>query len=311
MLQQDFRPSICLREFFTNLQNFDVDGQFIVEVKKEIFEACSNVTAVCFRLNRNVDSLESDLLLELENLVIFQFEDTNVQYLHEDFFKNNLKLQNIYLNHNSLKVINVDFSPLKSIKTLSMFGNPCIGVGFDANNPRSPSLANVTAEIKEHCNNITNPNVLSTTPPPVETSNELRLANIESALEAAEDGSKAVADMLEQESEKLEKLFNEVKKNFDEKFKDSTSLQPIIKNVTNDYKKISEIQEKFKESLKNSELNFAEIKAQLDTIKELEKKNENFRESIDQSENLMLAIYTVQLVTIAFAVYITVYFKFN
>lgn len=298
---------IC--KFMTNIREFDIYGHKIIEVNKELFEGCNNVTSVTIE-NSKIESIASDFLSNLENLQSFAFKNTKVQFLHEDFFKNNLKLKNIILMENVLKVINVDFTPLKSIENLSLFGNLCTSVGFSVNNPRSPSLSNVSAEIKEKCNNNTNPNVLSTTPA-IETSNELRLVEIEIALEVAEDGSKGVDELLQQESLKIEKLFQEVKKNFEEKFKDSSNLQPTIKNITDEYKKIYKIQEQFKESSKNSENNFAEINAQFDSIQKLEEQNQNFRESIDHSENMMLGIFALQLCLIAYAVYITVYFKFN
>lgn len=297
-------------DHFENLKKFDMAGESVVEFTNEIFFGCKNISEVIIK-NSKINSINFDLLTNLEDLKIFHLENTKVEYIHEDFFKNNVNLKKITLDRNQLKVIDVIFSLFDKLELLSVLTNPCISLAYSKDDPRSPPLTNMTAEINNHCNNNTNLNVLSTTPPLVESSIEQRLNELEIALSKAEDATKVTADLIQQSITKVTNGISKIREGQEEHKKSLDKLKPSVDNITKEYEIINQIGASFKNYTQRIMLNFQKTENSLDSIKDLEKQNTAFRKDIEHTENLMWGLFAVQCVTIAFAVYITVYVKFN
>jgi hypothetical protein len=299
--------NVC--KYFDNLKKFDICGEMIEEIQSDIFDGCKNITEVLIKSSR-IKSIDSNFVSSLTSLQVFTMENTKVEFIHQDFFKNNLNLKKLNLDRNQLKVIDVDFDLLPALEALSVLANPCISSAYSKNDPRSPTLIGVIIEIGNKCNNNTNPNVLSTTPPPVESSVEQRIINLEIKLDKTEEAEKNTSATIQESTKKMQEKIEKIKKDHEEFKINFNKFEPTVNNIKAEYGKINEIGDTFRKNSQKISINYQNLETSLDSIKELKKQNQSFKKDIEHTEKLMWGIFAVQIVTIAFAVYFTVYVKF-
>lgn len=292
--------NIC--KFFNNLKKFDLHGGSILEIKKETFNGCDLITEIVISSSR-LTSLEQNLLADMPKLEVFALKYTKIEYLHEDFFKNNLKLKKLELDENQLRVINSNFDPLTSLTTLSVLSNPCVNLAH-LREGSELSLTDVIEAIKRLCNNNTNPNVLSTTPA-TETSDYLRLDRIENLL--APNPGKDIDEKIQKLISQKDLQIDELKESHQEYQKSFEPIFQDVKNINEKLENISNIHNNLFKSSEKVQTNFRNIDSNLNSIESLEKQIEEFRDNVDDSERIMWGLFAVQIMTLAFAFFITVH----
>lgn len=256
----------------------------------------------------NFSILNSDLFSGVPNLQKVMIIDSKIENIPKDIFNNNLKLNSIKFDNNKLKIIEFELlqEQKNNLKQFSFLNNPCINKAYKSDDSRSPSLNAVINEITQKCRES------SVTPAPLEESpNEQRIQILEVKVEdfeeirknlviQMEDGVKKMNGTLLMTSIKLELLSDQLKEF--KKYVES-NLTVEVSNVKTKYDKLTSdsrgISEKSEEMLKDLQKTLA-----------IKSENQELRSKIDYNERLLIATFALQLVTVAFAVMITVYVKF-
>lgn len=138
---------------FPNLEKFVVGYEDrnlgLKLLKRDNFRDMSLLWYLDFSFN-NIDTIDEDTFQDLPNLKYFIIANNKLKMLHcnlfekntklvhvnansnqleflqGDLFKKNLLLEEAFFQNNILKVIYIDFSPLKQIKKIELQGNICI-----------------------------------------------------------------------------------------------------------------------------------------------------------------------------------------
>jgi hypothetical protein len=302
-----YLPSkICTH--FPNIKKIDIYAKKLVEITKEIFDGCSKLETVYLRY-LNFQNVSADLFSGVPTLQKVMIIDSKIENLPQDLFKNNPNLNFIKFDNNLLKIVDFELTQdqKSKLKTFSFLNNPCISKAYKSDDFRSPKLTSVIDEISTKCRNNSAP-----TPAPLEDSpNEQRIQILELKVEDLEeirkgllvqiqDGVKKVNDNLEISKMKVEIVNNKLT---DFKTLVTTNLTDEVNNVKTKYQKLAsdakEISDKSDKMLKN-----------LQETLDIRKEHQELRSDIDHNESLLIATFALQMVTVAFAVMITIYVKF-
>lgn len=294
---------------FPNITKFDIYAKSIVEVSKNIFEGCSKLQTIHFKY-LNLTTLNADLFSGTPTLQNVMFYDSFLEYLPKDLFKNNENIVSIKFDNNNLKVVELELSEtqISKIKDFSFLTNRCISKGYKSSDYRSPTLSSVIQELAQECRNNSTP----TPTPLVENPNEQRIQILEKKVEKFDEIGKNLMEEIENTYQKLSDSLNKTKfeigylkynlNNFTDYIK--TNLSVEVEGVKANYEKFNSDTQKITDKTD-------EMMEKIQETLKLKTENAELQSKIDHNGNLLIATFAVQMVTVAFAVAITIYLKFS
>ncbi|CAG9797069.1 unnamed protein product [Chironomus riparius] len=285
----------------TKLTKFDIYGTTISELKKEIFEDCTDLKKIVIKYVK-LKTLEEDLFTKVDNLESFVLGFTHVEILPQKLFANNQKLKFLDLSFNKLKQITTEFP--NTLTMLSLMNNDCIDGHYDS---RSLSGSTTIDKLVKDTYRKCAPNKTSINSN--ETSYEaIRASIIEDQISENENKLNA----LEADIENLEvKMTNKIEENLRtlKAFKSDTSdkIDNIKKEITGFEKTSKDQSEKFMTSKNKLDKDLSNINLKLEKNEDLKRMSGDLRAEINRNENLLVTLFCFQLVMIAAAIFFGVY----
>jgi Leucine-rich repeat (LRR) protein len=281
--------NIC--QHFTNLIKFDIYGSQIKELNGNIFKGCDKIKKVVMKYAK-VKTIEENFLAELKALSSLTMTFTSIEVIPKSFFANNPQLSNLEMSYNKFKIFAADFPD--NITSVSMVNNECIDAQFDSRSPRSMSLADFRKKLYLNCIDAS-----ATTPRPTDD-NDLKFTEIENKISKLETKLKSLETELEDDVNevKTKQEFSQIRMKTLELT--SSNQDGALKSHIEKYtKSISELTDKIR---------LANIK--LDETKNFESENSKTRAELNKNGNILIGLFVVQLITIAFIIFSVVYLKF-
>lgn len=298
--------------FFVNLTKIDLYSKNVVEINKDIFDGCTKLESIYFRY-LNISTIDEDFFSNLTTLKEVSISNSNIETLPKNLFKNNPNLASIVLSANKLKVIEIELTQEQKnkMKKFVAYENICINDGFRSDDIRSPSLSSVLKDITEKCKAKSNAdNEKSTTEIPREDPQEQRIVIIERKIDDLNNERRTIVDKIqttlfsinvkiELNNLKVKALSSDTEQL--KKFVDSNVTAELTK-TRNDYETLFQSINKVNEKTRSMEV-------KLDDNLNLKDENEELRTNISHNKNLVIATFCIQIFTVAFAIFISVYFK--
>lgn len=298
-------------DYFVNLTKIDLYSKNIAELNKNMFEGCTKLETIYFRY-LNASTIDEDFFSNLTNLKEISITTSNIETLPKNLFKNNPNLVTIILNANKLKVIEIELTQdqKNKIKKFLVFENNCINEGFRSDDSRSPPLSLVLKNMTEKCKVRSETDVDTTTELPRDDSQEQRIVMIEKRIEDLNNARRMTVDKIQNTlfrlnleiatnamkctalSSDTEKLKSFINSNL------TAEVTKTIENYENLFKTINKVNEKTRS-----------MEVKMDENLNLKDENEELRADNSHNKNLLIAIFCIQMLTIAFAVFISIYFK--
>lgn len=289
---------------FKNLKQFDINGQRVMEITRNILDGCPNIVSFIVR-NSRIKVIDVNLLENVKLLEHFTLDTTLVEYLPENFFKNNKKLKEVVMNGNKLKVINVIF-PL-TLTMLRLFSNQCINDGHISTDARSTPLSVLIEEIKNSCNDQTNITQLSTTQK-IDTGNEQVIKLLEEKMNELYGYLASI---------QMSSTFTLLRMNrhsaitrAEFKLLDEPEYSLDTSDIRGQFENLKIKHETIERSLTDAILFCHQLETELRDFETLREVYNNFHEN-NTIENYMNIIFCIQILIIAFAAYITNFFFKN
>lgn len=137
-----------------NLSNLDLLNHKIKFLPEDVFLDLKKLTNL--RLNGNqIEKLPKNIFSENLILNFVSFGDNRLTHLDEEIFKNNLHLEWIRFYDNKLKIIAVNFTQLRFIKTIDLRKNACVdhyfGDGQLPTGTKAESVEDLQYVISDYC----------------------------------------------------------------------------------------------------------------------------------------------------------------
>lgn len=296
-------------DHFVNLTKIDLYSKNVLEIKKEMFEGCTKIESIYLRY-LNISTIDEDFFSNLTNLKEVSISNSNLETLPKDLFKNNPNLVSVSFNANKLKVIKIEFTQEQrnNMEKFTAYENICINAGFRADDLRSPSFASVLKNITEKCGDTDNKE--PTTEAPREDPQEQRIVMIERKIDDLTSARRGIVDKIQST---LFRLNLEIAGN-DMKYRalssDTEKLKKFIdSNMTVEVTKTREDYEKVFTSINKVVEKTRSMEIKMDESLNLKDENEELKTDNAHNKNLLIATFCIQILTIAFAIFISVYFK--
>jgi hypothetical protein len=118
---KDVPTGACL--VFENLVKFDVNGQYVDDLSRTIFDGCIKVQQVKIMYTK-MREFDEKLLYDLVSLESLMISESSLEHLQRDFLKNNRVLKTLDLSYNKLTSISTIIPP--SVMNINLYNNPCI-----------------------------------------------------------------------------------------------------------------------------------------------------------------------------------------
>lgn len=286
---------------FPNINKIDIYGTNVLQLKRNIFEGCTNVKKIVIKYV-SFKTLEEDIFHEATNLEYFVLGFTSVETLPMKLFEKNKNLKFVDLSYNKLKSIKTQFPD--NLTMLSLMNNICIDAYYDYRiNVNEKTQMSFLQEMYEKCN----PDNMNTTRAP-ETYHNTQLRMIE---EKISDNNNLLL-LLESNIDELDmKLNEEIEKNrinF-KVYKEDTeeNLKFIKKNI-----------EKLENDVKEQADNFFKIsneisddsrssKTKLEENNKFKEVSDDIQAQIVNNERILLALFFCQLAMITAATLFATY----
>jgi Tfp pilus assembly major pilin PilA len=289
---------------FPNIYKIDIYGSSLVELKKEMFEGCTNLSKVVIKYVK-LSKLDEDLFTKIANLIGVVVGFTHVDTLPKKLFEKNMdSLKIVDLSFNKLKTINTEFPT--TLTMLSVMNNECIDNHFDSRSTsRNNTLPDLLQEIKTKCGseNEGKPMTLTYQEEELRTlkeaieKNEMKIMSIETSLQNADSqlGMKIAMQNMETRAMKTDIAANNQET--------AKSIEKFRNDMTTKYEDFFNITSKLNDEAR-------QLKVKLEYNAELKKKTDDLESGVNRNENLIITVFVLQLVLIVFVVSAVVYVKF-
>lgn len=292
---------------FVNLTKIDVYSKSLEEINKDIFEGCSKLQLISLRYI-NSSTLDEDLFSSIPTLTEVSITSSNIQSLPKDLFKNNPLLTSVILNSNKLKTIEIELTTEQknNIKKFTAYENVCINEGYRSDDFRSPKLNDVIDKIDKNCkeNSVT-------TSPPQEDSEEQRIVTLERKIDEIVSTRRSIGEQIQNAVFKINKELSVIELKNNELGRKVIELNEVIKsNLTQSVDRVKYDYEKLYENINKISEKTRQMDIKIDENLALKEENVELRANINHNKNLMIAVFSIQVVTIAFAVFITIFLIF-
>lgn len=287
---------------FVNLELFFLWSPSIVELKREIFEGCTKLSSISIG-NIKLKKLDDDLFIDVPNIESFEISHSKLEFLQKNIFKNNLALKKVTFAHNNLNIIEVDFP--KNLKVLSLLDNICIDAKYDHEDWRSTPYEIIIQKVEESCRNIS-----TIQSQPLESSDEQRIKLLEGKIERLRELHLDVYTQVQLESHNLNEQFDKWNMKVRVLSENIVELQnnvngELAEKVKNATENFEEIHIKINQIVEESH----QMEIKLDTTMKLGVENQELRDKKNSSENWLIGLFILQIMSIVFAVFFTIYVK--
>lgn len=306
---------IC--NFFPNLEKFDIYTNSIVEIHKENFEGCPKIKYIYLR-NLKFTKFDDDLFSNLPLLMEVSVTGSSLQILQKDLFKNNPNINSLMFNNNKLNTIDLELTTeqINNIKKFILFSNVCINEGYRQDDYRSPPLRDLINNIASKCktviiDNVNNSTTTSTTTPiPTEDPDEQRIVILERKIEEMKDTRHDLSDRIQISDTRIQKDLTMIEMKIKLLSSDVEKLEKYINsNLTYEIDRVKGAFEKLTNSVDKIQLKSNEFEATLNENEKIRDENDGMQSEINHNKNLIISVFLLQIVTVIFAICITIYFK--
>ncbi|KAG5675453.1 hypothetical protein PVAND_005357 [Polypedilum vanderplanki] len=295
--------NVC--SYFPNLYKVDIYGSSLVELRKDIFEGCSNLTKVVIKYVK-FKTLNADLFTEIKNLTHVVVSFTTIEELPAKLFEKNMDtLKYVDLSFNMLKVINTELPT--NLTLLSLMNNECIDEYFDQRSTtRANSLTDILKEVKNKCGTENQGIPMELTYSEVEfrklkeeiDKNNQKIKTLETNLQEADAqlGMKIVTQNI---------ITRAMKSDIE------TNKQEMKNSIDTFRNEINRKQEDFSKLISKQIEEIRQLKVKLESNDELKNKNDKLKSDINQNKNFIITGFVLQFIIVALIIgFVIVYRKF-
>lgn len=325
--------------FFENIDEFNIFGKKIRELKKKIFENCGKLKEIAIKFIE-MKNLDEDLISDVKTLESFILRMTKVESLPKNFFSNNSALKNLDLSYNKFKTIKAEFPP--NVMSIKLDMNDCVDAYYlhsdDGDQIYQTFLENVYKECGNYGNSSTNNSTIIIHENSTEfdsTKFTLMEISMNSLEQKVSEFKKELINFVASTKNNVETSFNSLVISIN---KTENNLQNLTKIIAaNNIDKILSKQIKnITKITKNLEDNFQKLKSKIDSIavtvgdvilnttseiddsknlseivKRLNATNVYLQSDLNRKSILIILLFVLQLIFIAFIVFVIVYVKLN
>lgn len=293
--QNDRNPSkylptkICSE--MRNVNKFAVHGKKLVEIKKELFDGCTNLKTVAIRYI-TLKTIDEDLLTLVQNLQVFDLTESKVETLPAKLFEKNMNtLKNVDLKFNRLKVIKTEFPA--TLTSLSLVGNDCSDEQYTKTFEQS-KFNEFIQKMMIDCGQ-------------------------ENAILPAKTHGNIVSGVLEQQIDENSRFISALETKVDKYSNDAydrhTTLLNEVKALKVDLNDALSAQNKSiqmtNELIKPNQENFNKTASKIkDEIAEIQKLFAKMQEDVNRNGNFTTFVFSLQVLVIAFVVLAIIYMRF-